>query len=41
MYSVLELTAMKDEVVCESAECGNRFTKSFLLTCLWHIGRPQ
>jgi len=39
--SVLELTVLKDKVVCLPSECGNRFTKSFLQTCLWHIGRPQ
>jgi hypothetical protein len=41
MFGVLELTALKDEVVCLPSECGNGLAMSFLLTGLWHIGRQQ
>jgi len=41
MFGALELTTLKDKVVCLHSDCGNVFTKSFLQTCLWYIGRPH
>jgi hypothetical protein len=40
MFCVLELTAMKDDVVFVPSERGNGFSKSFLHTGLWYNFRP-
>jgi len=35
MYRVLELTAMKDDVVCLPSESSNGLSNFFILTGLW------